>query len=478
MNLRTQIRSACFVSLLSLSLFTSGCSSREARERDAYDNYQAAVASGSLPYMRNSLLALVAVRDDVAEYWMELGKVQIQLGSPSDAYYAFVRAHELDRSNRQVLQALTQLALRGGSLDLAEQHAEQLSLLSPDDPAVKMTQAYVALRRGNTDEAERVADELLVSNPYDPGVKVLKARTLLRTGQGDEAVGMLEEQLRQQPSDLNSLNALIGILERWNEWRKVSAYGSRFVAEVPDDLGMAAVAIKAALLSNDTEAARAVSLKVLQPKLQPQAISTLLQPWLRYGPRGGFTAEASRLGVAASPEQKIAYATFLNQAGAPEAAAPLVAATATLPVTPQNDDANAVLATSLSLRGRNAEALDRFEQVLALDPDHAGALEGRARLLLRTGQPGRARVDAQRLVTVIPAAPRSHILLAEIHSALGDQQQASRVLWNAFHQISADRNIYEALRVFVSKTGGPDAVRRLDQEFADQRDAKLTREFI
>lgn len=478
MNLRTQIRRACFVSLLSGSLLISGCSSRADRAREAYDNYQAAVATGSLPYIRNSLIALVAAEEDVSDYWMELGKVQLQLGSPSDAYYAFVRAHELDRSNAQVLQVLTQLALRSGDLDRAEEHAEQLSLLAPDDPTVKMTQAYVALRRGNNEDADRIAEDLLRTSPYDPAVKVLKARLLLRTGAGDAAVDMLERQVAQQPSDIVSLNALIGILDRRDEWAKVATYGGRYLAENPEDVGVAALTIEAALKANKEEIAHRVTLGALNTRLTAGALTSLLKPWLRYGPPGGFVAEATRRGGQAPSKQKIAYSAFLNEAGAPDAAARLIERLAQLPVTAQNGDANAALATSLGMREQTGKALERFDQVLSLDSNHAAALKGRGRLLLRTGQVSRARLDAQRLVAVSPADPEAHILLADVYSAMGDRAQAGRVLWNAFHQLSADRNIYEALRVFVARTGGPDGVRRLDEEFGSQRDAKLTREFI
>lgn len=477
MNLRTQMRKACFVSLLSLTLFLSACNSRESKAQAAFDNYQAALATGSLPYIRTTLIQLVAIDDDNPQYWAELGRVQIQLGALPDAYYAFTRAYELDRSNADVLRVLTQLALRGGDLAMADEHAEQLSLLAPNDPAVKITKAYVALRRSNFDEAEQIADELLQASPFEPGPKILKARVLLRTDRGDAAVRMLEEQVRQQPADLDSLRALVGILDRRDEWAKAANYGSRFIQEQPDP-EIALLAITAALRSGQIDMARRDSRIVLQPKASPAQVRDVLDRWIRYGPPRAFVADAASLARSAPNLLKPVYGSYLNDAGAPELAAEVVAAQATLPVNADNDDANAVLAASLALRGQTEQALKRFGQVLDLDPNHAEALEGRARLLLRLQQLRQARLDAQRLVAVSPGEPAAHILLSDVYVALGDRQQAGRVLWNAFHQISADRNIYEALRVFVSRADGADAARRIDEEFGDQRDAELTREFI
>lgn len=478
MNLRTQMRRACFVSLLSVTVFLSACSSREDKAQAAFNNYQAALATGSLPYIRTTLLQLVAVDDDNPQYWAELGRVQLQLGALPDAYYAFTRAYELERSNADVLRVLTQLALRGGDLAMADQHAEQLSLLAPDDPAVKVTKAYVALRRSNFDEAERIADELVAASPFEAGPIILKARVLLRTGQGDAAVNTLEEQVRRQPADLDSLRALIGILDRRDAWLKVAGYGDRFTQEQPGDTAIALVTLAAALRSGQLDTARRVSLQVLKPEASPALVRQVLDLWIGYGPPGAFVGNAVELGKAAPGPLKSVYGTYLNDAGAPDLAARMVQSDATLPVNADNANANAVFASSLALRNRMAEALQRYGEVLSHDPNHAEALEGRARLLLRLNQLRRARLDAQRLVTVSPGDSGGYILLSDVYAALGDRQQAGRVLWNGFHQISADRNIYEALRVFVSRSDGADAARRIDEEFSDQRDAELTREFI
>lgn len=478
MNSRTLMRKACFVLLLSTTLFSGACSSREDRAQAAFDNYQAALVAGNVPSLRAALLQLVAVDDDNPQYWIELGRVQLQLGAYPDAYYAFTRAYELDRSSAEVLRILTQLALRAGDLAVADEHAEQLSLLLPDDPTVKITRAYVALRRSDTVEAERVADELLAASPYEAAPKILKARIMLRTGRGDQAVQMLEEQVRQQPGDLDSLFALVGILDRRDEWAKVAAYGGRLFAQQPGNLDIALLTIGGALRSGDVETARRVSSAALRPELNSRIVSDVLDQWVNYGPPRAFVTDAERLAAAAPPAQKATFGAYLNRAGAPDAAARVVSAAATMPVTAENDDANAVLATSLGLRGQTAQALERFARVLETDPNHLEALAGRARLLVSLGRLGPARLDAQRLASLAPGEPRAHILLSDVYAALGDREQSRRVLWTAFHQISADRNIYEALRVLVSRVEGTEAAQRIDEEFAAQRDAKLTREFI
>ncbi|HMI41235.1 MAG TPA: tetratricopeptide repeat protein, partial [Sphingomicrobium sp.] len=120
------------------AILVAGCSTDASRAQSAYDDYMVAASAGDLVAARDALLKLVAVDEDVAEYWVDLGKVQAALGSYSDAYYAFARALELDRSDQDVIRMLTQIALRSGNIDLANEYARQLELLVPNDPSVNM----------------------------------------------------------------------------------------------------------------------------------------------------------------------------------------------------------------------------------------------------------------------------------------------------------------------------------------------------
>ena len=139
MKVRSSFFAACCSAATALCLLLTGCNSSESRAREAFADYQAASAAGDLRSARIALLQLVAAEDDKPDYWQELGRIQVQLGAFNDAYYAFTRAYELDKSNAQVLSTLTQLALLSGNIDVAEEHAQKLELLAPDHPAVKLS---------------------------------------------------------------------------------------------------------------------------------------------------------------------------------------------------------------------------------------------------------------------------------------------------------------------------------------------------
>src|SRR6478609_3403942 len=146
MNHKNRLSSVLLPTLLMISAL-GACDNRQEEAQAAYADYQSALVSGDLRAARRALSALVVADDSNADYWIELGKVSMQLSDFGAAYDAFQRAHELDRANPEVLAVMTQLALRSGNLEVASDNARQLELVAPSNPAVPLTKGYVALRQ-------------------------------------------------------------------------------------------------------------------------------------------------------------------------------------------------------------------------------------------------------------------------------------------------------------------------------------------
>src|SRR5258708_32846879 len=159
---------------LSAALLSASCSSSDEQARDALSAYQSATAANDLVGARKALLQLVRAKDDVADYWVELGKLQASTGNFNDAYYAFTRAYELDRNNVDILRAVTELALRSGDVGLAKARAQELEVLSPGDPWVKLTKGWAAFSQSKFDQSLAAADTILANSPFDPAGTALK----------------------------------------------------------------------------------------------------------------------------------------------------------------------------------------------------------------------------------------------------------------------------------------------------------------
>jgi predicted Zn-dependent protease len=190
---------------LSAAVSIASCSSSDSRARAALDEYQTATAANDLPAARKALLELVLAKDDVADYWVELGKVQAAMGSYNDAYYAFNRAYELNRSDPGLVRTLTELALREGDLTQAQARAAELDVLAPGDPWVKLVKGWAAYSELHFDEALAISDSILATSPFDPSATILKARALFSMRREDDAIDLLNKQIQAQPSDGGSM---------------------------------------------------------------------------------------------------------------------------------------------------------------------------------------------------------------------------------------------------------------------------------
>ena len=459
---------------LSAAVAIAGCSSSDSKVRAALGEYQAATAANDLPAARKALLELVRAKDDVADYWAELGKVQATMGSYNDAYYAFTRAYELNRSDPALVRALTELALRSGDLTQAQAKAEELEILSPGDPWVKLVKGWAAYSELHFDQALEISDAMLATSQFDPSATILKARALVGMHREDEAIDLLNKQIQVQPGDVGSMAFLAKIYQRQDNWAKVAELAQRVTAASPADQQNALLLVEAAFRSGNAELGRKASLGLLQPTADTATVESVLDLWTNYWPSPQRVADARRLAAAATrPEQRLAYAEFLTRCGDAAHAIALVSPAARLPVSAETAEANAVLATALSGNGNLPAAKARFDAVLAFDPGNATALRGRSELELRTGNAAAAVLDAQKLVTVLPTSAKDRLLLARAFAAAGNRPWMERTLWLAFQDIPANSSILAALQ--STKKGDKDGLDELNAEFARQRDNRLTR---
>lgn len=456
----------------------SGCSYLRAREaRHAYAEYQDAITAGDMPRARRALIKLVRADEDVADYWLELGKLQIQLGDYRGAYDAFSHAHELDRSNVPVLAALTQIALLAGQTDVAYDHARSLALVDPDNPVVTLVNGTVAFKSREFEKADAAADKILAAAPNDPFAKVLKARVLIATDQIDQAVALLEAQHQAVPNDATTIRALADLYRARGEWRNVGRVQYDLHRLSPKDTGISRSVVEALLRAGDTRAAGKMSVPLLSAGASPQLVDATLGLWTRFAPKGETLPDARALAASVDRERQVSFANYFNAVGHPEWAQQLLGGPR-LPVTHNNTRANAVLAQSMALQGRAADARKLFDQVLDEEPDQVEALRGRSVLEARGGQAKDAIIDALRLVTISPKSGEDRLILAQAYLADRNRKELRRALWQAFQDLPGDERVAAALKKVLASTGDRESLQRLDEEVADRRMAKLTKELI
>jgi predicted Zn-dependent protease len=443
----------------------------------AYSEYQAAVAAGDMTRAQIALIRLVHAKEDVPDYWVELGKIDLQLGQYAQAYDAFSHAHELDRTNVEVQAALTQLALLSGQIQLADEQAKTLALIAPDHPAVALVRGYVALKSGDLDKADAAADGLIANTPSDPNAKLLKARILIERKQLDDAVALLENQHQTVPNDRSSIRALTAIYRSRGDWRSVARLQLDLHKLDPNDPNVAGSLVEASLRAGDLRTAAIVSQPLVASSSSVRLIDSTLDTWAKWAPAGAVLPDAGKLASAMTGEKRVNFAEYFNEIGKPAAAAELLGHPK-LPASPANSHWNAVLAQSMALQGRTADAMRLFDQVLQAEPDQVDALRGRSALEAKSGMTKQAIVDAQRLVSVTPKTGQDRLLLAQAYLASGNRNEVRRTLWQAFQDLPDDQGVFVALRNVLVSSGDVDGAKRLADEFADQRFEKLKKDLI
>jgi tetratricopeptide (TPR) repeat protein len=445
--------------------------------RIAYGHYQSALAAGDLLQARNALLNLVQIQQDVAPYWIELGKLQLQLGAYREAYDAFAHAHELDRSNVDVLSTMAQMALLSGDVETASEHADSLALVSPDNPVVTIVRGYAALKSGELDKAEKQADLVLASSPNESFSTILKSRVFIAQGRFDDAIALLEDQHRAVPKDRSAIKGLTELYRARGDWRDVARIQSDAHRLDPKDSKTTLTAVEAFLRSGNLAGARSMSAQLLSPAGDPQLLDAALELWARFSPGKAPLPDGVKFANAVSGDRRVAFANYYNQIGQPATAAALLGSSQ-LPVTHANARWNAVLAQSMALQGRTMDAMRLFNQVLDREPDQREALRGRSALEAQIGPTKQAILDAQRLVTISPNSGEDRVLLARAYLAAHNGDEVRRTLWDAFRDLPDDERVFYALRSVLVSTNDAEGQRRLTDEFNDRRRSTLMKDLV
>jgi Flp pilus assembly protein TadD len=463
--------------ILALGVSLGGCG--YLKERDAranFNQYQQALASGDLRAARKALLKVVRVQQDVPDYWMALGRLQLQLGSYRGAYNAYAHAHELDRTNVEALAAMAQLALTSGEAELATEHARDLALLAPANPMVAVVHAYTDLQSGNLDKAETGLNGVLANAPNDSFATRLKARVLLAKTEFDDAIALLEQQHRAVPEDKGTTQNLAAMYKVRDDWRNVARIQYDAHKLEPKNLKISHDTVEAFLRAGNVAAAAKLSAPLVQPNSNSQLVEDVLGLWADYAPRGTDALDP-KLGQAMSGERRVSFANYYNRIGKPAAAAALLSGSK-LPVTHDNARWNAVFAQALALQGRGTDAKRLFDQVLDREADQADALRGRSALEAKTGNTRQAIIDAQRLVTVEPNSGEDRLLLAQAFLAAGNRDEVKRTLWQAFQDLPDDESVFSALKSVLGSNKDVDGQRRLEGEYMDRRMARLQKDMV
>jgi tetratricopeptide (TPR) repeat protein len=475
MTIKTLISTARAIPLAIGVLMLAACDTKQGAQQ-ADNAYQQALAIDDLAAQRVALLALVRAREDVSDYWIRLGQVELELGEYRDAYEHFSRAHELDRTAVLPLSMMTELAVVNGRLDFAEDHLKELAVIAPTDRAVLVARGFEALRNADYVAAQANVASLLAQSPSDSIANVLQARILVAQKRIAEAVQGHSEQRLRSPSDRAMLQSLGALHHYIGDWKKAAAVNSRAWELSQNKSNLALRAVSDALRANEVPFARALSGRVLEASRTPEEAEALLSIWARHALDAGSGNEPPSLPLRATSPIKVEFAHYLNRMGRPERALAMLGMDASSLGEAQDAHSKAVIAESLFLLGRHETAERLVDEALRIEPDQQVGLATRARLRSLAGDHVQAIADGQRLVASYGKSVENRLLLVDLYRKSGDLRGADRALWDGYRDFPADELLYKEVRRGLVSRGDKVGLEQLDRNFEAERYSELVRE--
>ena len=360
-----------------------------------------------------------------------LGLALAARGEDVRAERMLARARERDPEDVEVLLGLAKLYEKAGRLAEAEDALARALERDPDSQPVLVDAGRLALRLGSTPRARAYFDRLL-SLSSDPELTVQVALSFLSAGAPDAAAQVLDTA-RQGRAASPRLSFYAGLVhERLRQFERAAlAY-----AEVPGGSELAANARtrRGVCLSQLGQHAEALALLRQSLAEHPEDLELRVQE-ARALERGGEPERAVatlREALARRPEAELREALVATLRRQKRSAEALVLLRQAVARAPRELSARYLLASVLLEDGDEEGALREMRGVLALEPDHAAALNFAGYLLARRGRDlGEAERLVRRALAQRPEAGAFLDSLGWIHYQRGDYARAVEVLTRA-----------------------------------------------
>ena len=123
------------------------CSSPAQRAADAQAQAQSLAESGLYAAAAERFDYAVKMRDDLPDLWIMRARNQVKMRDFLGAFASYQSALDLDKTNREALDAVAQLSVATNDMDRAQKYAEQILILDPNDDSALLVKATVLFRR-------------------------------------------------------------------------------------------------------------------------------------------------------------------------------------------------------------------------------------------------------------------------------------------------------------------------------------------
>ena len=445
-------------------VLSAGCAHVPLRQ-----NTQAQRASSYALYMRGLLMEKTLHLTDALDayeqalehdydspfLYVRIGATHVKLGQPEQALKSFQRALSLEPTQQDALRWLAILYTSQGQLQEAIRVYEQLIQQEPTDRFLLSTLADLYVLQGQLTKAaelyERLITEYGSSQPLHFNLGVLYGRM----GQYAEAIQQLSRAAELAPQSVEIRVALGLTYELSGQLEKAAAHYEDAIQL--DPLNPRLYRHAARVEANTDHLQEAIQHYQTALDLVPddvEAVMGLVRLWIL---QKRFSDAQDLLGaklhaLGPSPELYLVLGLLYREAGAPEEA--LRAFAQAVWLNQASAQAHFYLAAQLERLNRKPEARQELRRVIALDPNHADALNYLGYLDAEDGvnlQEAKALIE--RALALDPANGAYLDSLGWVYYQLGNFEEALRHLERAAAALDTDATVFDHLGDAYLKQG-------------------------
>ena len=415
----------CNFILICCVLALQACSDRNESAAQNAVLAQQAFDRHDLRTARAAVVAAIAERDDVVDYHLLQGRIELAAQSDGAAYNAYNDALALDPTNGEALLAVAQLGLKTGNIKPSLDATDKILLLAPDNIDALLLRGIHSIIKRDYAGAIGYGDKILALSPGNEGGTILKSRALFMSGKLSDALATLEGM---SGSDAHSAPASLTRLEFYRALRQpaqLSAEFSNLRRLRPDDVPLQIDEANFRFKSSERGLGHELVAGVLANRLidRPHAEEALAL-WQEYGFRDAPDALYGRINRTGSVAARQALVRFLLRHNR------LPEANATLATLPTNASAG-LRARYLMRIDKTAEALELAKAVLERDTTDCDALIAASEGALQRRAAADAVRSAELASSECPKQPSAWLAGAYAYQALGRESGVDRTYGQA-----------------------------------------------
>lgn len=455
--------------LLALA-FIAGCSDSGQRAANLAAQAESQLQSGDLEGARANIRRAIVERDDVAEYYIILGRIEVQAKRPTSAFNAYSLALDLQADNPEVLQAIAELGLQTGRLREADEAADRMLLLMPNAVQAMLVKGFIAIDDGRINDAQKMATDILALNANDEGGIILSARLHALGGKEEEALSTINTAVAEI-GETNPINLTrLELYRLKGDTERMKQILPHILKEMKTDIDYTLDYVNLLYKTGEVAKAREESVRAIEGAPRDlELLSKLFDLWGEYDRKPLSEAQIRYFAERGTRGQQLGLARFYYESGEPERAQLLLSQLYDQRLL----DAQALMARIMLAQGQKPGAYRLASAVLAADARNGDALLVNAARNLADGKVDRAIEDLNVVVADSPRNLAGYIALAHAYSAKGSEIRARQIFESGMDALPQSLRLADAFRAYLLERGDKARAVSLDQEVATAKPSSV-----